>query len=49
MSVVWKDSASASKGGELVCWGDDDVPLEVAPLAMVELIIDKVGDIGTSL
>ena len=31
--LVWEDSEAVGEGSELVCWGDEVVPLEIEPLA----------------
>jgi hypothetical protein len=33
ISLVWEDSEVVGEGCELVCWGDEVVPLEIEPLA----------------
>ena len=35
VSVVWEDPIPSDGGRDVVCWGDEEEPLEVTPLAMV--------------
>jgi hypothetical protein len=37
ISLVWEDSEVVGDGCELVCWGDEVVPLEIEPLAISKL------------
>ena len=34
VSVAWEDPIPVASGGDIVCWEDEETPLEVAPLAM---------------
>ena len=43
MSVVWEDAVPSDVGKELVCWGMEEEPLEVTPLAMAESDWDITG------
>jgi hypothetical protein len=40
---VWEDAVPSDVGKELVCWGTEEEPLEVAPLAMAEPVGDITG------
>ena len=34
VSMIWEDTLFTSEEGSLLCWGNENSPLEVAPLAM---------------
>jgi hypothetical protein len=34
VSVAWEDLIPVASSGDIVCWADEETPLEVAPLAM---------------
>ena len=44
--VVWEDPVPSVGGRDLVCWDDDEAPLEVALLAMLVLCIEGLESWG---
>jgi hypothetical protein len=43
ISLVWEDFKVVGEGSELVCWGDEVVPLEIEPLATSKPEIISIG------
>ncbi len=45
MSVAWEDLIPVVSGSDIVCWADEETPLEVAPLAMAGSAVEgsKIG------
>ena len=40
MSIAWEDPTPVASGGDIVCWADEETPLEVAPLAMAGPVVE---------
>ncbi len=41
MSIVWEDPLPSVGDRDFVCWGDEEAPLEVAPLAMAAPCVEE--------
>ena len=48
VSVVWEDPPPSAKEGKLICWEDENKPLEVAPLAIAGPDVSEmiIGDVS---
>lgn len=49
ISLVWEDPEVVGEGNKLVCWGSDDDPLVMEPLAISKPEEDGMRDVGAAL